>query len=171
MKICFKCKEEKPLSEYYKHSEMADGHLNKCKECAKRDSANNKTVPRVCVVCSKEFMANPNEVKRRGGGAKTCSRTCYYKRMQAILDVKFAEKTNYTTLHKWVYKQGGKAARCELCKVEKAPAYHWSNKSGKYIQDMEDWWQLCAKCHNAYDDIGRKAWETRKRRYENGFKP
>lgn len=43
-KVCFKCNVDKILSEYYKHEKMGDGHLNKCKDCAKNDTKNRTKV-------------------------------------------------------------------------------------------------------------------------------
>jgi ribosomal protein L44E len=40
-KVCFKCGRELPLTEFYKHPKMADGHLNKCKNCTKKDVHEN----------------------------------------------------------------------------------------------------------------------------------
>jgi hypothetical protein len=37
-KICFKCSKIQPLTEYYKHAQMGDGLLGKCKNCTKKDS-------------------------------------------------------------------------------------------------------------------------------------
>lgn len=37
LKTCFKCGTERPLADYYRHPMMADGHLGKCKQCAKSD--------------------------------------------------------------------------------------------------------------------------------------
>ena len=42
-KVCVKCGIEKPLDDFYKHSKMKDGRLNKCKECTKNDVKANRS--------------------------------------------------------------------------------------------------------------------------------
>jgi hypothetical protein len=40
-KICRECNERKTIDEFYANSGMKDGHLNKCKECVKKNVREN----------------------------------------------------------------------------------------------------------------------------------
>lgn len=40
-KTCFKCERTLPLTEFYRHPMMGDGHLGKCKACTKVDVQEN----------------------------------------------------------------------------------------------------------------------------------
>ena len=42
MKICIKCLAEKPPDEFYKHPQMSDGRLSKCKKCCRADAIANR---------------------------------------------------------------------------------------------------------------------------------
>lgn len=43
-KKCIKCNLEFNIEKFYKHKQMADGHLNKCKECCKNAYASTNII-------------------------------------------------------------------------------------------------------------------------------
>jgi hypothetical protein len=71
MKTCRKCSRELPLSDYYAHPYMADGHLNICKACTKkRVSAHREANIERIRAYDRERHALPEAVARRTDYAK-----------------------------------------------------------------------------------------------------
>lgn len=71
-KTCFRCRRSKRLSEFYRHSGMADGHLNKCKVCTRADvSANRLLKFEYYSQFDRSRAMNPDRVAARADYLKT----------------------------------------------------------------------------------------------------
>jgi len=130
MKVCFKCKTEKPLTEFYKHSAMADGHLNKCKQCTKSDSNKHRA----------ENLERIREYDKRR--AKLPER----KRHNSVVNKAWrAEDVRRTRAHNAVSRAIVKGILerrpCCRCGSEKALAHHED-----YDKPLDVMW-LCQPCH------------------------
>ena len=161
-KTCFKCGENKPLSDFYKHPRMADGHVNKCKECNKLDVQLNyrdnfdyykeydrqrdsekgtdrhkmrlEYSRRKDVQVKRSRYANLPEVKQR-------KKELIERRNKEFPERKIANSAVSNAI------RGGKLKRpsnCEYCGKECKPHAHHSS----YADDMQlmvTW--LCTSCH------------------------
>lgn len=61
------------------------------------------------------------------------------------------DKAGYYAIHKWIYKELGKAKSCEVCGIIHDRRYHWANLSGEYTREPSDWKQMCGSCHKKHD--------------------
>lgn len=88
------------------------------------------------------------------------------KRAEKMRGVKhFLWKGNnvgYYALHVWIKRNWGKPNKCEnKCKYPRINArgklmlepkrYEWSNITGAYDRNRENWQMLCPSCHRSYD--------------------
>lgn len=129
-KECFKCKTVKPLEEFYKHSQMADGHVNKCKECNKNDVTvnRNKNIEKFRAY-DRERGKNPERIKANVETTRAW-REEDSRRVRAHNAVSRAIRGGYLD-----------RLPCERCGEQKSVAHHED-----YDKPLEIMW-LCQPCH------------------------
>lgn len=119
---------------------------------------------KICLTCSKEF--HPTNAQLKNGRGKFCSFQCYWKdkkgkptgRANYIAYGKNnpawkGKDVGYVSLHKWVARKLGKANNCSFNSSHLSWRFEWANISGSYLRNINDWTQLCIKCHRDYDMI------------------
>lgn len=130
LKTCFKCGVEKNISEFHCHPQMADGHLGKCKECAKADVRANYATKREQYSAYEQQRASEPERKRK------------VLKYQATRRAKNPEKYLARAMVASALKSGLlKKLPCETCNLEKVQAHH-----DDYSKPLEVRW-LCFKHH------------------------
>lgn len=149
MKNCFKCNIEKDLQEFYKHKGMADGHLNKCKDCAKKDSTNNRNNN---IDYYKDYERTramlPHRVEKRKIYSKTDRGIISLKRTKENWLENNKNKRLAHVIVNNALRSGKiiKSNKCQLC----------GNGSGRleghhydYSDPVSVTW-LCSKCHRLF---------------------
>ena len=142
-KPCFKCKEVKPITEYYVHPAMGDRRLNKCKECTKADVRKNyqdniehykqyekgRAMAPHRIEARAEYQAteigkqNSNTAKRNYLIRNPVKRSAHHAVSNAIRDGRLIKQP------------------CEVCNEQKAQAHH-----DDYSKPLDVRW-LCTKHH------------------------
>ena len=145
-KVCFKCNINKQLTEYYKHAQMGDGHLNKCKDCTKKDANQHRA----------DNLERIREYDRQRG--KLASRIA---NNTEITRAWRAEDARRQKAHQTVSKalRHGTLLRepCCRCGNEKSVAHHED-----YDKPLDITW-LCQPCHK------QRHFEINKLRRQHGY--
>ena len=146
-KKCFKCQAIKPLEDFYKHPQMADGRVNKCKECNKKDVRENRA--------DKAEYYRDYDKSRAMLENRVAARLAYQKTAAGKIAISKAEKKYRNRFpikyaaHRLVgnYRRDGKliAQPCEEC----GSTYRIHAHHDDYAYPIDVRW-LCAAHHSQW---------------------
>lgn len=136
-KTCFKCNRTLPIEEFYAHHAMADGHLNKCKQCTRSDTQQNR---RRHVEYYREYDSGRSRLPHR-----VVMRKEYGRRQRTEQPEKYRART-----------MAGNALRdgrlrkepCYFCGATESVEMHHPD----YDQPLHVYW-LCRTCHRKADNM------------------
>lgn len=148
-KKCFKCLKVKDLKQFYAHPRMADGHLNKCKSCAKSDVQKHRSenLERI-----QDYDRNrPNQDERREVNRRLREiriSTPEGRRQEWARIADWAARNRHKRKAQWTVgnavKRGlvANGASCERCGATELLHAHHED----YTKPLEINW-LCRVCH------------------------
>ena len=146
-KKCFKCGKVKPLDEFYRHPQMKDGYLGKCKECTKKDIAEDRiNNPEKLKARDKKRNGLPHRVKAR----KKYAQSSRGKKVCNKAKKKWDKKNLLKKLTGQMVSRAIRAGRlkkqpCEKCgSTNRVHGHH-----DDYYKPLEVRW-LCPKCHTEF---------------------
>jgi hypothetical protein len=144
MKICFKCKKELPISEFYSHPMMADGHLNKCKNCTRSDTRSRELQK----LKDPKWVELELERHRKKAAKYRASGTAWVptKKQKKAISLRYKEKypqKNYARIALNNAVRDGKVIKqpCEICGSTDSEGHH-----DDYMRPLNVRW-LCPKHH------------------------
>ena len=129
-KKCFKCGKTKLLKYFYKHPQMADGHLNKCIKCNKDDVRKNY---RGNIDHYKDY-----EKKREADPDRKFKKSEYQRRYRKNNFLKYKAREQVAS----DIRSGNiKRQSCKYCGDPNTQAHH-----SDYNKPLDVTW-VCFKCH------------------------
>lgn len=136
-KTCMKCGKLLPIDEFYKHPQMGDGHLNKCKECCRSDTIQNR---RKRIEHYREYDRSRSSLPHRRKLRKQ-----FLQYQEAIEP----EKSKARTAAGNALRDGRiRKEPCYFCGSQESLEMHHPD----YSQPLRIYW-LCRVCHRKLDNM------------------
>lgn len=139
MKVCTKCKQKKPLSEFYQCWAKGGRHYASCKQCQK-DYANNRNDNKKREDLQ-SYLQNKKEVNKR----QRKNNPFNHRRRNNEYNKKFPQKAKARLLILTAIRSGNiiKPDKCTICDRKAKLTGHHED----YNKPLEVVW-ICASCHN-----------------------
>lgn len=149
-KECFKCKEVLPLSLFYKHARMKDGHLNKCIECTKQDSKDSrrKSADYYRAYDAYRFKNDPRVKERHRRYLQTDKgKASQKKSKQKWLENNVVKRAANVIVRNAI--RDGRLTKPDTCSVCGAGETRIHGHHDDYAKPLEVTW-LCPACHKQW---------------------